>query len=645
MRNYAPLAVLAASSVAALPSVTGPAQVIPKPGQPAKAGKSNTFEVVGDSGVSAQQLFLGMPNQVFVVDKTERNPMQIAGHPAWATLYNTDTEKARGMDIITNSFCAGGNVLGNGTWLNVGGNQAVGPGGATAANGAAPYRGVDGGLSMRFLTPTADGSAEWIDDPAQYMTTRRWYPTLETLSDGTMIIIGGNQWGGFVNGAGQNNPTYEFFPSQGGPVDFELLRKTLPANLYPLTWLLPSDSLFIQTNWGTAVLDYRKNIQSNLDDIPHAVRTYPASAGTAMLPLTPANNWTATMLFCGGSDLQPRQWTDGSSKVNVPASSSCVNITPDVDAIWKDDDDLPAGRVMANMILLPDGKVFLVNGANTGTAGYGNDTWAIGQSYADEPIFTPLIYNPLAPSGKRWSEANMPKSTVARMYHSSATLLPDGSVFISGSNPNADYITNTKYPTEYAVERFYPWYYDMRRPEPVGLMDRLNYGGPGYDVTLSLEDLGGNLTKIQDTKAVVVRTGFSTHSINFGMRYVELETSYTVTPLDGGSYNITLHVAQLPPNPAILAPGPAFLFIVVDGVPSVGQMIMVGSGKIGKDSQTVSAKSQLPASSLPIGENTPGGGSGSSGGNNNQGNAAPGRTIGWTGLIMGPLIAGLVGLF
>jgi hypothetical protein len=26
-----------------------------------------------------------------------------------------------------------------------------------------------------------------------------------------------------------------------------------------------------------------------------------------------------------------------------------------------------------------------------GTAGYRNDTWAIGQSYADDPIFTPLI--------------------------------------------------------------------------------------------------------------------------------------------------------------------------------------------------------------------------------------------------------------
>jgi hypothetical protein len=82
-----------------------------------------------------------------------------------------------------------------------------------------------------------------------------------------------------------------------------------------------------------------------------------------MLPLTPANNWTATMIFCGGSDLQPKQWTDGSSKVNVPASASCVTMTPDVDVTWKDDDDLPdSGRVMGNMILLPDGKIFLVNG-------------------------------------------------------------------------------------------------------------------------------------------------------------------------------------------------------------------------------------------------------------------------------------------
>ena len=38
-----------------------------------------------------------------------------------------------------------------------------------------------------------------------------------------------------------------------------------------------------------------------------AVRVYPASGGTAMLPLTPDNNYTATILFCGGSNIQPDQ--------------------------------------------------------------------------------------------------------------------------------------------------------------------------------------------------------------------------------------------------------------------------------------------------------------------------------------------------
>jgi len=53
------------------------------------------------------------------------------------------------MDIITNSFCAGGSSLGNGTWLNIGGNQAVEWGGNTASSqlGVAPYFDPDGGRS------------------------------------------------------------------------------------------------------------------------------------------------------------------------------------------------------------------------------------------------------------------------------------------------------------------------------------------------------------------------------------------------------------------------------------------------------------------------------------------------------------------
>ena len=51
----------------------------------------------------------------------------------------------------------------------------------------------------------------------------------------------------------------------------------------------------------------------------------------------------------------------------------------------------------------------------------------------------PTIYNHSAPAGSRF-QTDLPESTIQRMYHSSATLLPDGSVFIAGSNPNADVI-------------------------------------------------------------------------------------------------------------------------------------------------------------------------------------------------------------
>jgi hypothetical protein len=181
------------------------------------------------------------------------------------------------------------------------------------------------------------------------------------------------------------------------------------------------------------------------------------------------------------------------------------------------------------------------------------------------------------------------------MYHSGALLLPDGSVFIAGSNPNPDYIVGAgvTYPWEDRTERFYPWYYEKHRPEPQGLPSNLTYGGAYFNVSLSATDLDSNAGNIKNTKAVVIRTGFSTHAFNMGQRVLQLKTSYTVA--DDGS--AVLHVAQVPPNANLLAPGPAMLFITVDGVPSVAQWVMVGSGTIGD--QPIGAESQLPDNSIP----------------------------------------------
>ena len=119
--------------------------------------------------------------------------------------------------------------------------------------------------------------------------------------------IGGAQLAAYVNDASRDNPTYEFYPSRGDPIISPILQNTLPVNLYPLTWLLPSGKLFIQSGWKTILLDYNQNLETPLDDMPDAMRVYPASGGTAMLPLTPANNYTAMIMFCGGSSIQSDQ--------------------------------------------------------------------------------------------------------------------------------------------------------------------------------------------------------------------------------------------------------------------------------------------------------------------------------------------------
>jgi hypothetical protein len=62
------------------------------------------------------------------------------------------------------------------------------------------------------------------------------------------------------------------------------------------------------------------------------------------------------------------------------------------------------------------------------------------------------------------------------MYHSTALLLTDGAILVSGSNPNKD-VTFEKWGTSYEVEKFYPLWYSKPRPVPSALPDSLSYVG------------------------------------------------------------------------------------------------------------------------------------------------------------------------
>ena len=207
-----------------------------------------------------------------------------------------------------------------------------------------------------MINPCDDESCEWMQGYTNYsnqndeggylrMLSRRWYPTVEALEDGTMIVIGGDQWGGYVNGLNQDNPTYEFFPRNGTDQTYYLpfLHDTLPTNLFPLTWLLPSGRLFMQASRSSIVYDWRTNTTTYLPDMPYSTRVYPASAASALLPLIPDNDYTPTVLFCGGSN-PPTFGASTGPGFNItalPADNSCVRISPDnAGANYTDDDFL-----------------------------------------------------------------------------------------------------------------------------------------------------------------------------------------------------------------------------------------------------------------------------------------------------------------
>ena len=422
-------------------------------------------------------------------------------------------------------------------------------------------------------------------DPLQ---GKRWYPTVEGLADGSVLVIGGDFNGGYVAVKEQNNPTYEYWPKRSsGSIPMKFLEDTLPLCLFPLTWLLPSGKLFLQAAKKTILYDMDTRQEIPLPDMPYASRVYPASAAAAMLPLTPANNYTVELVFCGGSDADFRNSTDGNPGYNVtavPADNTCVRIRPDDPSPqYEDDDHLPEGRNMGSLVYLPDGTMWLGNGVKMGTAGYSDRNYSVGMSLGQNPIYTPVVYNPNAPSGRRFNRDGLGTSTQERMYHSTAILLSDGSVLISGSNPNPD-VTMSLWPTKYSVEKWYPSWYNEPRPVVSAFPESLSYGGDAWSLTYN--DASADPATI---KVVLIRTGFSTHGMNFGQRYLELATSTTV---DKDKNQIKVHVSQLPPNPNLFTPGPAMIFFVVNGVPSEGEMVLIGNGQIGK--QPVGPATVLP---------------------------------------------------
>jgi hypothetical protein len=191
-----------------------------------------------------------------------------------------------------------------------------------------------------------------------------------------------------------------------------------------------------------------------------------------------------------------------------------------------------------NLVLLPDGSVFLV-----------------GNSSAELLCLrdVPPRWRPVAAS---------PNSGLPRPYHSCAVLLPDGRVFVTGGDSRG---------TDHAI--FEPYYLEpgLFRTTILGAPSEMFYGDSGggpwtYEFACTKPTAIG----VVIDKIVLMRPGMSTHSSDREQRYVELQVVG-----QSADANDTVTLTVKPPPTPLHAPAGYYMAFAVSnqGVPSVARWV------------------------------------------------------------------------
>lgn len=123
--------------------------------------------------------------------------------------------------------------------------------------------------------------------------------------------------------------------------------------------------------------------------------------------------------------------------------------------------------------------------------------------------------------------------------------------------------------------RRYPPWFSSPRPSNAQLPTTYNYGGAGFTIDLSTARAPGTSGNITSAKVRIIRTGFSTHAIQWGQRVLEFTSR-----IQCNGTAAKLVVDALPDNRNLFAPGPALAFLEINGVPSKGRFVQIGPRQI-----------------------------------------------------------------
>ncbi len=459
-------------------------------------------------------------------------------------------EHGNGQTLPANIWCGGQAQLPDGRVLVAGGNLAYPAGDKDPRHG----NGYKGAAWIYIFDPFTETweRLEKPDGQPWDMVHGRWYPTLTTLSDGRVLIVGGWDERGYQNDVRE----VEVFTPRATPGGRDRLDTvgSLPGyvNIYPHMFLLPkttlagrgagdrvllagpgrSDAFLLHTEdwswhrlanrpsrsrfWGTAVME-PGGPEGPARVTPDRRRRRRGVPNPEPKPSAPEPTATSEFL-----DLNDPGWAD----------------QDDPSPVWQDGPSLDHARAHFNTVLLPDGSK-LSSGGGRGQA-------ADGSLYGGR-VFEAELYDPAAgdwrPAGKEDDE---------RTYHSTAVLLPDGRVLSAGDD-RPDHLpvggrTAQLYSPPYLAQEGRPVVTDAPRAVPYGARVPISVSGPSAVA-----------------KVVLMRPGATTHAVDMEQRSVELARR--------GEDGVVL---TSPPDPSVAPPGWYMLFALdARGVPSVARWIQL----------------------------------------------------------------------
>jgi hypothetical protein len=411
--------------------------------------------------------------------------------------------------------------------------------GGTVGTGYDPFIGLP--YAYTFDPTITDDNSKWrfLNNPVPMpMQDGRWYPTVTRLPNKWLLVMSG-----FTTQPALNRLPEIWDPDQQVWIRRTQAQAQMPFDtLYPAAHVVPrgefEGKVFYSTPYrpiGGPLKRQSYVFDPYFDGIPNGQYYWKTVGGqttvlrddgcSILLPIKPSPSTEVKVLIFGGREYDPA--FNNQVANNTAEIINLADNKPD----WVPAPSLTLARNHANAVMLPDGKIFVTGG---------------NQIYYREGAVTSAELFDSEANGGAGSWKLLPPSSYTRMYHSTAILLPDATVWVSGGDtllgsPSSDYI-----------EIYSPGYL-FDGPNNLAVrpsITAISSNQIGYRETFNIE------TNVPVDMAILISLGATTHAFDQNQRAI-------ILPLESGPPNgVHPYIVSTPENSNIAPPGYYMFFVL-----------------------------------------------------------------------------------